>query len=252
MISRFLWRLIGADQQVLARCPVQDRYSFALAGSIVLLVLFIIFSSFFVITQMVFSNWIAAFLLAVFGSLAIGNLYMLNLITIDSSSLPQRATTVSKAPAMAIRVFMVTLLAIIISKLLELYLFADVKQGGLLAALRGLSPAVWLFTLLVCFIFLAPLYMKLTGLKHSAYGNARREIERALVLESYAQFRTDYERIIFDATGISMTYRERYTDPPFNTNRIPDPRTFKGKGKLIEFLKRSKEEKGPPEDPTRP
>jgi hypothetical protein len=252
MISRFLWKLIGADKQVLARCPVQDRYSFALAGSIVLLVLIIISSSFFVITRMVFADWMGALLLAVTGSLAIGNLYMLNLITIESSSLPQRETTVSKAPAMAIRVFMVTLLAIIVSKLLELYLFADVKQGSLLAALRALSPGTWLFTLLVCFIFLSPLYMKLTGLKLTAYGSARREIEKALVLESYAQFRADYERIIFDSTGKSLTYRERYTDPPFNTHKIPDPRIFNGKGKLIEFLKKINEEKDLTDDPTRP
>jgi hypothetical protein len=252
MIQRFLWKLIGADRQVLARCPVQDRYRFALAGSIVLLVLIVIFFAFFGITRMVFDNRTGALCLGVFASLAIGNLYMLNIITIESSSLPQRATTVSKAPAMALRVFLVSLLALIVSKLLELYLFADVKDGGLLAGLRGMSPAVWLFTLLVITVFLAPLYMKLTGLRLTAYGNTRREIELALVRESYFQFRMDYERIMSAAVGKPMVYKERYTDPPFNTNRIIDTRMILGKGKLIEFLKKKVNDLPGRDDPTRP
>jgi hypothetical protein len=255
MIQRFLWRLIGADKQVLARCPVQDRYSFSLAGAVVLLVLIITFFAFYGSCAMVFETHTAALFFAFLWSLALGNLYMLNLITIDSSSLPQRETTVSKSPALAIRVFMVTLLAIVISKLLELYLFGEVKHGNLLAGWKNMGSAAWFFTFLVGLIFLTPLYMKLTGLKATAYGNARREIEKAIVMENYLQFRISYEKLMLDSIGKPITYRERYTDPPFNTQKIIDTRMILGKGKLIEFLKKEKEEKAkndapPPNDPT--
>jgi hypothetical protein len=254
MIQRFLWRFIAADRQVLARCPVQDRYSFSLAGAVVMLVLGIIFTSMYLSGSVVFETRAGAAVSAFFWTLALGNLYMLNLITINSSGLPQRETKVSKTPAMAIRVLMVLLIAIVVSKLLEVHLFSTVSGDHLLAGLRGLSRSTWLFTVLNCIIFLTPVYLKAIGLTTTAYGSAQGEMEKIMVMESYVQFRMDYERMMMDSTGLAIPYRERYTDPPFNTQRIPDTRTIQGKGKLIEFLKKEKEKTDvpPPDDPTRP
>jgi glucan phosphoethanolaminetransferase (alkaline phosphatase superfamily) len=238
ILFRFLWKLIGADRQVLQHCPVADRRSFAMAGSIVLFVLALFMCAFYYSSSLVFENAITVWCSAFFWTLALGNLYMLNLITIDSSSLPQRKTTTGTGPALGIRLLFIVLLGVIVSAPLEIFLFTDARAGHLLEAIHKLPGGASFFTLLIILVFLLPVYIKIRKLRSTAYGERRKEQEIQLVTEEYMMFKTEYVHLMLGSTGRKIEYRERYSDPPFNLERIKDARVVLGKGKLAEHIRK--------------
>ncbi|HEY6162133.1 MAG TPA: DUF4407 domain-containing protein [Bacteroidia bacterium] len=238
IISRFLWKLIGADRQVLQHCPVADRSSFSIAGSIVLVVLGLFLFAFYYSSSLVFENVITIWCSAFFWTLALGNLYMLNIITIDSSSLPQRKTTSGTKPALAIRLLFIVLLGVIVSAPLEIFLFTDARAGHMLDAIHKLPKGASFFSLLVIAVFLLPVHIKIKKLRGTAYGERRKEQEIQLVTEEYMMFKTEYANLMLGSTGKKLEYKERYNDPPFNLERIKDARVVLGKGKLAEHIRK--------------
>ena len=60
------------------------------------------------------------------------------------------------------------------------------------------NPFSWIITLLVCFIFLKPIYLKFIIRNKTGYFELREKYEKNLVLDAYKEFKIKYADILSD------------------------------------------------------
>ncbi|MFA6245609.1 MAG: DUF4407 domain-containing protein [Mucilaginibacter sp.] len=97
--------------------------------------------------------------------------------------------------------------------------------------------AAWLFTLLIIFIFLLPIYLKRTLNLANPYFKHKSEIYNSIVINAYRDFKLDFERIFFEKYGIQTKVHETYADAPYNTKKIADRRTFNGQEDFLKLYR---------------
>ncbi|MBX7227851.1 MAG: DUF4407 domain-containing protein [Chitinophagales bacterium] len=234
-MKEFIWKLSGADYIIIRNCSKETQAIFMYTGAFVLLILLTSLTSSFYAMHIIFHNDLIALIFSTFWTFMIGNLYALNLITMNNNSLPQKKITASPLFALALRFFLLALLAIFISKPIEVFIWGSFEQSYLLNTIKSLSPASWLITGLVVIIFFIPVIIKLITSAQSSYGIRKEEIEKDLVLSEYSEFKNKYSQLFAEATNIKIDFEEKYIDPPFNTEKRK--RKIVGKGKLIKRLK---------------
>lgn len=234
-MEEFLWRLTGADYLIIRNCSKEVQKIFGFTGVFVLLILFLCLISSFYAFDIIFDSIFCAMLFAGFWTFMIGNLYGLNLITINNNSLPQKKNIASPFFALAIRFCLIALIGIFISKPIELCFFGTVEQNHLLDAIKNLNPASWIITSIIVMIFFVPIIIKLRTSAQSSYGMRREEIEKELVISEYKAFKKIYSELFFNSTGEKNKFEEIYIDPPYNTEKVK--RKIIEKGKLLDRLK---------------
>lgn len=94
-------------------------------------------------------------------------------------------------------------------------------------------PTCWIITLIVILIFLSPAYLKYLVSEHSHFNDFRKQIEMQMVLDEYRIFKIRYAERMLQNFQMKVEYSECYTDPPFNTDRKKDERSFLSEDDLI-------------------
>jgi ABC-type multidrug transport system fused ATPase/permease subunit len=94
----------------------------------------------------------------------------------------------------------------------------------------------WLITLFTMFIFLVPAYLKNFLGEQSLYYEKKRTIETRLVKEEYSSFKAKYNLLFQENLNRNIQFSEPYLNPPFNTIRKKDERSFLKEDDLISDL----------------
>jgi 16S rRNA G966 N2-methylase RsmD len=97
-------------------------------------------------------------------------------------------------------------------------------------------PSCWIITLVIILIFLIPAYIKNLLGENSAFYEIKGKIERRIVIEEYDIFKGKYSSIFQDNFQMDKSFVEIYIDPPFNTIRKKDERTFLKESDLLTDL----------------
>jgi|GEM_PF-3844809 len=80
-------------------------------------------------------------------------------------------------------------------------------------------PLSWLVTMLVVLLFVAPIGLKYQIRNKSGFYAIKKEFEEYFVRNAYAQFKERYVTILAEQFGVTTTWYESCTDPPFNTRK---------------------------------
>ncbi|GAA4300935.1 hypothetical protein GCM10023183_11620 [Nibribacter koreensis] len=140
-------------------------------------------------------------------------------------------------------------LTILQSNLLDIETQEDFKKNNLrekvavsnyfverISILHSKYPATWLITCCFMLIFLLPSALKNLIPTNTRFYSFKRNIEVGLVEDEYKKFKSLYSSIMRFKFGENYTFQEIYLDPPFNTKRKKDLRTFKKESDLISEL----------------
>lgn len=88
-------------------------------------------------------------------------------------------------------------------------------------------PISWLFTIILGGILLLPIIMKRYFFKNHYYFKLETYDEKSLIQSHYGWFKTEYQKVLFQATGISSYFHEAYEDAPYNKVKIRTNISFK-------------------------
>jgi hypothetical protein len=265
-MRNFLWKIAGADLQLLNRSNNESKNSFLLVGFLYLLVNLFSFWAFFGLFWGVFDNFLIACFAGVLLTFLISNIYQLNMMSLDPPSLPYNRQGGSISAAVILRYTTIALFAVFVSKAFEtsiLGFLVDSKleeeiiksgiginkyeQSGMFVRhgqlLNQEYPEVWIITLTVVALFLAPIYIKRKLFGGHEYFRIKYRNDVALVEESYDRFMDEldaihvktyitYKKLDSDPTLGKFIPKDfsnkkyvveesKYEDPPFNTKRRP-------------------------------
>lgn len=81
------------------------------------------------------------------------------------------------------------------------------------------SPLSILITLLTITLFVLPSILKYKIPDDSPYYVLKMQAERGMVQTAYAEFKRSYSNLFVQAIGKPMEWEEKFTDPPYNTEK---------------------------------
>jgi hypothetical protein len=93
---------------------------------------------------------------------------------------------------------------------------------------------IWLLTLLLVLIFLAPFILKFSTSPAGSYNRKRLILQDKIIEEEYQSFKKFYPKVFYTSIGEKFEVEENYEDPPFKTIKIKDERVI---GLETDFIK---------------
>ncbi len=205
-ITNRLCKLSGEDYTIISRCGKKIQLYFSAIGFLVLLILLCSFVSALYFTDHLFNSIIADIGVGLVWGFIVTNMYVLLLYTISPVLLPvkirkKQETKTAKfhfSFSLSLRIFIVTMLAIIIAQPLNVLLFLpqtttfafDIKQ---LLATNLFANAN---TALVVGIFLLPIYLKYSIRRLGDFYEFKADIEKSIIQEDYKKFKWLYSQLI--------------------------------------------------------
>jgi hypothetical protein len=247
-MKEIFWKLVGADCFILSQSARESQKVFLALGMLYAFLSTITFISFFGLFLGVFQGLILSLVGASVFSFIISNLYRLVIITLEPSTLPLAKEHKAKFWAYFVRVGIVILLAMFISKVIETMLFGhwvdnlveekmrrDAGTGSFnqidqskffvehMKYLNLHYPQINLLTLFVVSLYGIPVIIKHRLKKEKQYYDLKRKIDKRIVEEEYQKMlsvKADLlENICFDNKR-PYRYQKKYEDEPFNTLKI--------------------------------
>jgi hypothetical protein len=219
-MKRTLWKLAGADCQILERSGTESQRSFYVIGILYAIVIALTFIGFFGLFWGLFrsnnetqaddfgSHLLSALIGSSIISFLVSNIYFLNMMSLEPKTLPVREDTSSKIITNFIRVGFITMFAFFVSKNIEMEIFNLFNAFGLftfdshfgymddLMRMNKENPMIWLITVLIIGLFLFPIVLRKRLEKAHEYYLHRRIIEKDLVLSEHRQFLLLKEEIL--------------------------------------------------------
>lgn len=208
-MKRFIWKIAGADLQILVKSGSESQNNFLIVGMFYLLVNACVFYGFFGLFNSIFSSFYLGLIIGFVLTFLISNIYRINMMSLDPPSLPIPRSKGSVRAAVIIRYAMISMFAIFVSKLVEtnlLYQTVDAvvhnevvskyqNETGIveselyfmhLKLIMKENPLLWLLTLLVLYIFIYPVYLKRKLFGNQEYFRIKYRIDKNLVEDDYA------------------------------------------------------------------
>jgi hypothetical protein len=253
-MKEFVWKLAGADCELLARSGKDSQYSFYVIGLLYLIVIGLTFLGFFGLFWGVFRGEIDPngysssndfpFLTAILGGSLLGflvsNIYRLNLMTLEPKTLPVKEENASLVLAHVIRYSTILLFAFFVSKNIEMEIVNVMESAGLfyfnvnegymdhMVRMNEEQPWLWVITIIIGIIFLLPVLLRRRLNRTFEYYSIKERRDIRLVLEQYEDFLKVKSQVLSDyyreygALGLNKQYRYRkiFKDEPFNTKKI--------------------------------
>lgn len=239
----FLWRIVGADVEILLNSGDDSKESFTRIGRLYLIVNCITYLSLFGLFFGIFENLIISILSSIVFGFLITNIYLLNLISLEPRSLPVSIEIGSVVLANVIRYTTIFLFAIFISKSFEILLFGffnsrsfqnyDGSKGFVfqLFQLNNDNPALWILTAIIVSLFIYPIYLRHRLQRTNEYYSIKQKKEIKLVRQEYLKFKEYHFRFM---SNVYLKKKSKYVepklkfiDPPFNTKRVDKDGGFK-------------------------
>lgn len=124
-LNKFLWILSGDDLSIIEKCSKKRQARFAIIGCFVFIIFVLCFVSSYFTFTMIFHNYILGVPASIFFSWMITNIYLLLLYTLTKNVLPHKTRIGSHVFSLVLRLGFISLLAVFISKPLEVLIFSN-------------------------------------------------------------------------------------------------------------------------------
>ena len=242
----FIWKMAGADCELLDQSSKDSQYSFKVIGLLYLLVFGLTFIGFTNLLFHVFfvnsapynqsSEFISALFLAAFLgfliSFLVGNIYRLILISLEPKTLPITQNNASLWLTNAVRITTVLVFAFFVGKSIEFLISFICHLGNYNEYLSGkilnyliqvdrTEPWTWLFTILVCTIFVLPILLSQRLKRENDYYQIKKSRDEKLVKEFYKDFTYEKNRILKEIyKGYSKLQKEYFINDNAVFNRL--------------------------------
>ena len=242
------WKLVGADCFILRQSARKSQIAFLTLGLLYAFLATVTFISFFGlfvgVLQGVFIPLIGAFIF----TFIISNLYRLVIITLEPSTLPVAKEHKVKFWAYFVRLSIVVLLAVFISKVIETMLFghwvdgiveekiSHINRSGRIIQYRESAlfvehlkqlnihyPLINLMTVFIVTLYVIPVVIKHRLKKRNQYYQTKRLIDKQLVEVEYRkmlQVKEELLKPVCAANYRPYQYVKKYKDEPFNIRKI--------------------------------
>ncbi len=253
-MDSFYWKIVGGDDSILEQSGKKSQNSFKTIGKLFLTIVIIIFFSFFGLFLGVFDSYF----IAIFGGLIltflISVIYLLNLISLEPTTLPMLKSKGSTFLSYFIRISTVIMFAVFVSKCLETSILGflvddDVNKMNLKDFINNYSnrdsqmfvqhmillnknyPKVWFITAIVGILFLIPIALKHRLKKQNEYFAIKEIRDTDFVISEHKTFKKElYSIYVRIYSGYSILKKEdkkdfkehplNYKDEPFNLQKI--------------------------------
>ncbi len=130
-ITNFLWILSGEDYRIIKQCHKKAQILFGSIGLFVLLIFLLCFTSSYFSFLKIFDNSTIGIPLGLFFAWMLTNIYLLLLYTLAKDVLPNNHNPKARVLSLTLRLALVTFIAVIMSKPLEILIFQDIIEKDL-------------------------------------------------------------------------------------------------------------------------
>jgi hypothetical protein len=217
-MKKTLWKLAGADCQILERSGTESQRSFYVIGILYLIVIALTFIGFFALFWGLFGSYSETTVAdfgshtagALFGSLIlcflVSNIYILNMLSLEPN--PLKNATTSNISSNIVRGTFVFMFAFFVSKNIEMIIFSLLNAIGLISfdsqlgymhdllQLNEKYPKIWFLTIIIIWLFFIPIFIKIRLFKANEYYLHRRIVEKDLIISEHKQFLLLKEEIL--------------------------------------------------------
>lgn len=214
----FFWKLIGGDPEILLKSGKKSKRMFYSLGVLYSILSFITFFGFFSLLLGVFDRVTESILGGIMITFVIQNMYRLILITLEPNTLPTIKSYTYKFWAYFIRITVVVLISIFVSKCIETlflgHLVDDVVQKDIsqiaginqfdkssyfvkhMIELNKIFPWVNIITFLFVIAYLLPIILKHKLKNNDEYFDIKKQIDKQIVVSEYTKFRFIYAKLM--------------------------------------------------------
>lgn len=217
-MKQFVWKIAGADLQILNHSGKESQFNFLTVGIFYLLINTIIFFGFYGLFSKVFSSYIIGIVLGGTLTFLISNIYRVNMMSLDPPTLPVKRVKGSVRAAVVLRYFIISLFSIFVICLLITYYNYDkvsievhneiiqkyVKHDEIIESelffmhlqhVFRKYPVSLIFILVNLFIFLYPIYLKRKLFGNHEYFRNKYRLDKKIVEDSYSDAMDELESI---------------------------------------------------------
>ena len=199
-MKRFLWKIAGADCEILEKSGKDSQYSFWLIGVLYLLINVLTYLGFFGMFIGVFDKILPTILGTVILGFLVTNIYRLNLISLEPNTLPVKNDPSSLILTNIIRYSTVILFAFFVSKSVEMVIISFFESTGFidydgsrgymfrLAEMNRKQPWLWIITGVIMTLFIAPIYLRHRLNRAHEYYMFRRISDKEIVNSEFQKF----------------------------------------------------------------
>jgi len=242
-MKEFLWKIAGADLQILHRSSEGSKKVFFLIGLYLLFVMALFYAGAFIFFSSFGFSWVSALLIAAAFLFVFAMIYGITLITLEPNVLPHKVS-LTVWISHGLRIMMLLMFAFFIACPLTC-LFEELMMGDLekvfnssqfISDMRNLfnQTDFYVFFTLVSILFLLPVFIKYFERGKDDYYGIKKMIDRNEIVEpNYEDFKAIYKATFLAATGSSKEYTELYENPPYNTKRKKDSRDYSSKEEFL-------------------
>jgi len=230
----FLWKLAGADIQILNKSGKKSQFLFSVIGVLLFLIFFLIYFGVFGLFTVVFKS---SLIFTLFGTLVIGflisTIYRINMISLEPNPLPIKDDKTSKFLSNSIRYLTIGLFAFFIGKFIEIYcmyLFSTIRLEDMKITLIFNTSkhllSLKLISLIVFILFIIPIVLANRLKTGNEFYRNRFKIYSKIVLNHYNETKNIKEKSYAILYNEYKQYNEikkfkshisKYEDEPFNT-----------------------------------
>ena len=230
----FFWKLIGGDPEILSKSGKKSKRMFYSLGLLFSILSIITFFGFFSLLLGVFDRVIESILGGIMITFIIQNMYRLILITLEPNTLPVIKSYTYKFWAYFVRITVVILISIFVSKCIETLLLGhlvdDIVQKDI-SQIAGINqfdkssyfvkhmivlnknyPWVNAITFVFVLAYLLPILLKHKLKKADEYFDIKKQIDLQIVVAEYKKFRSIYAKLMShlyaEKTHISKKYNK--------------------------------------------
>jgi len=240
-MRRYLWKIAGADCEIIEKSGKDSQYSFWLIGFLYLIINVLSYMGFFGMFIGVFDKIVPTIL----GTLVLGflvtNIYRINLISLEPNTLPVKNDSSSLLLTNIIRYSTVVLFAFFVSKSVEMVIISFFESTGFIdydgskgymdhmSEMNKSQPWIWLITCLIILLFVTPIYLRHRLNRAHEYYILRRIRDKELVKKDFQKAKATKEDLFhnlyreYKKVNIDKSYVPpiaKYSDEPFNTKEI--------------------------------
>jgi hypothetical protein len=220
-MRELFWRLIGGDPRILINSGKESQKWFFIIGVLYASLSIFTFTAFLGLFYGVLDSFMQALFGALILTFILQNMYRLILITLEPNTLPVVKEYKVKFWAYFVRLTVVFLIAVFVSKCIETMAFGHLVDDKVVEGLRGTIagtninqfdkssyfvqhiielnkhfPIVNGITLIFVFLYLVPVVIKHRLKKRKEYFNVKKKIDTHLVLSHYNDFRSYYTTLM--------------------------------------------------------
>jgi hypothetical protein len=240
--------MAGGECYILDISGKDSQRSYLVIGLLFLIINIVVYSSFFGLFNGIFDS----ILVKLLGTLVLGflvtNIYRINLMSLEPRTLPVIIDGKSFFLTFVVMYITVVLFAFFVSKCFEMIIVGIFENAGVikydgasgymyhLTEMNRNQPWVWLITIGIGVLFVAPVYLRHRLNKAHEYYSFKKKRDIRLVQEDYKKFKEKHSETIekiysnYSNFGVTKKYYRpsvQFSDEPFNTKRIVVRREFK-------------------------